>query len=369
VAEPLSTWQSLRNSLLALPSATPLQAHYCWQPHLAQRIGQLVVQERFDVIHIEHLRGAKYGIYAQKVMREHDMHIPIVWDSVDCITHLFRQAAEESSSLRGRWLARLDLPRTQAYEAMLAAQFDQVTITSPVDRAALEEIARSAGELPAPIHVMPVGVDLDYFTPGSEPREAASIVFSGKMSYHANITAALYLVRQIMPLVWARRPEVKVYLVGKDPPAELCALAGECGHPQVVVTGTVPDLRPYLQTCTLAVAPMPYGAGIQNKVLEAMACATPVVANLRACSALLTQPDWELLVADSTQELAEAIIYLLNNPTRQSSLGQAARRYVERHHHWEGIGEQLEQIYVAATGAKNRALADNKRQPQMVSVN
>ena len=120
------------------------------------------------------------------------------------------------------------------------------------------------------ITVLPNGVDLDYFCPSPEPRRPATVVISGKMSYHANVTAALHLVEGIMPLVWRERPGVKVTIVGANPPRPIRQLAQRFPG-QVEVTGTVPDVRPYLRRASLAAAPVPYGAGIQNKVLEAMA--------------------------------------------------------------------------------------------------
>jgi polysaccharide biosynthesis protein PslH len=177
------------------------------------------------------------------------------------------------------------------------------------------------------------------------------------MSYHANITAALYLVRDIMPLVWARRPDAEVWVAGKDPSREVQALTASNatksesradGNKRVFVTGTVPDLRPYLHKATIAVAPMPYGAGIQNKVLEAMACGAPVVASPQAASALPADPGSDLLVASGAEAFAEAILELLDHPERREQLGRAGRGYVERCHSWDGIGAQLESIYAVA---------------------
>ncbi|NIW43885.1 MAG: glycosyltransferase, partial [Gammaproteobacteria bacterium] len=110
-----------------------------------------------------------------------------------------------------------------------------------------------------------------------------TVVITGKMSYHANITMAVYLAEEIMPRVWAERPGVQLEIVGKDPSPEVQNL-GE--HKNVSVIGGVPDLRPYIQKATVAAAPILYGVGIQNKVLEAMACGTPVVVTPQAVSAI-----------------------------------------------------------------------------------
>jgi polysaccharide biosynthesis protein PslH len=349
VAEPLPRWRALGNSLLALASPDPLQAAYCWQPRLAQRLAHLLQQEAFDIVHVEHLRGSRYGLYVQSLPGQN--RLPVIWDSVDCISHLFQQAAQHSRSRKGRLLTRLELGRTQRYESRLVHQFAHVVVTSQIDQNAFATLGRLHGKTPANLCVVPNGVDLAYFAPGEAPRDTATVVFSGKMSYHANITAAIHLVCEIMPLVWAQRPDMQVWLVGAEPTPEVRALQTNGGGQtrQVMVTGTVPDLRPYLQRATIAVAPVPYGAGIQNKVLEAMACGAPVVATSQAAAALQIQPGQDLWLADGAETFAQAILRLLAQPAAQEALRQAGRRYVEQHHSWDAVVGQLEAIYAQAT--------------------
>lgn len=171
------------------------------------------------------------------------------------------------------------------------------------------------------------------------------------MSYHANVTAALYLVNDIMPLVWAQRPDVEVWIVGRDPTAEVRKLAANqptlpgSGQPRVVVTGGVPSMPEYIQSAAVAVAPLLYGAGIQNKALEAMACGTPVVATHQATAALTVVSDRELLIADTPEAFAEALLKLLADPTLRAQIGEAGRRYVETHHSWDAAAGALEQLY------------------------
>jgi glycosyltransferase involved in cell wall biosynthesis len=165
------------------------------------------------------------------------------------------------------------------------------------------------------------------------------------MSYHANVTMVLYLVKEILPIVWAQRPEVKLIVAGKDPTREIAALAD---HPNITVTGTIADLRPYLQQAAIAVAPVRYGAGIQNKVLEAMACATPTITSAQAAGALSAEWGQQLLVADDAHSFAAAILQLLDDAPRRQKLGLSGRAYVEQYHHWGRIAQQLESIYWAA---------------------
>jgi glycosyltransferase involved in cell wall biosynthesis len=121
----------------------------------------------------------------------------------------------------------------------------------------------------------------------------------------------------------------------------------------VTVTGTVADIRPYLQKATVAVAPVTYGAGIQNKVLEAMACATPVVTTSRTVSALTAVPGRDLLVADEPKAFAETILCLLANPTERAAIGGAGHNYVKTYHNWAGIAAQLEEVYLGIISQTN----------------
>ena len=339
-AEPLSRLRPFVNTIMALPTSEPLQAAYCWQPVLAEELRHLAVSSNgenpFDIVHVEHLRGARYGL---DLKANPAFNLPIVWDSVDCISQLFRQAASNGASTFSRLLTRFDLPRTERYEARLLDQFDRVVATSAHDAAAL----RSLNGNGAVVSVIPNGVDLDYFTPDiSGTRRHSVIVMTGKMSYHANVAMAHRLVSDVLPQIWAERSDIQLWIVGKDPPRSVRKLGR---HKQIQVTGTVPDIRPYLRTATLAVAPAPYAVGIQNKVLEAMACETPVVASPRAAGGLNARHGQELLVAESPEEFSTAVLSLLADPGIRRSLGRAARKYVERQHRWSDSAVKLESIY------------------------
>ncbi|MCP5096000.1 MAG: glycosyltransferase [Chloroflexi bacterium] len=333
----MPVWRSLSNCLTAVPTQTPLQSVYSWEPKLIEHLNG---HSPYDVVHVEHLRGSRYGLY----LKEHT-HLPVVWDSVDCISHLFQQAAQKSKNPVGRLRSRFELGRTRHYEGWLLDKFDHVLVTSPIDKQSLLALKPDEVEA-APITVLQNGVDVDYFHVDPEmKREPATLVISGKMSYHANVSMVMHLAQDIMPHVWKQRPDVKLWIVGKDPTREIQALAEK--HTAVTVTGTVPDLRPYLQQATIAVTPITYGAGIQNKVLEAMACGTPVVTTPKAISAIQAVPERDLMVAGDPVNFAETILDLLDEPETQRLMGLAARQYVETHHHWLNIAAHLEKIYHA----------------------
>ncbi|MFQ5924078.1 MAG: glycosyltransferase, partial [Anaerolineales bacterium] len=151
-----------------------------------------------------------------------------------------------------------------------------------------------------------------------------------------------HFVELILPRIWSERMEVQLWIVGKDPPQSVRQLAKDG---RIQVTGTVHDIRPYLRSATLAVAPAPYTVGIQNKVLEALACKTPVVASSQAASGLTARNYQELLVADDPDEFAKAVLTLLAEPGIRRTLGRAGRRYVKQHHSWSNSVTKLEGIY------------------------
>ena len=342
----LPTWRSFYNCLTALPTKEPLQAAYSWDPYLTEELYKLATQTNspraYDIVHVEHLRGARYGIDLISRTANRNPPLPIIWDSVDSISLLFRQAMVQSKSFLSRGLTRFELGRTERYEGWLVDQFDRVLVTSKEDKQALLSLRTREGKKPR-IEVLPNGVDLGYFSPvESDGRDDQAVVLSGKMSYHANISMVVGFVEEIMPLVWEKRPDVKVWIVGKDPPPRLLAYAQ---NQNIQVTGTVDDMRPYLTKATLSAAPISYGVGIQNKVLEAMACATPVIASQQAVSALSVEAGKEILVADNPLDFANKVITLLEEREWRDSVGRAGRQYVERNHDWTILAAQLEEVY------------------------
>jgi polysaccharide biosynthesis protein PslH len=326
--------QTLVNGLRALPGKLPIQAAYSYSPQFNQVAAELLATNSFDVAHIEHLRGA--------VLADALGDLPVVFDSVDSIALLFEKVLRDAPSLKSRLMAWLDLERTRRFEGQLTDRFGAVAVTSPADRQALIDL----GSRPEGVTVIANGVDLDYFQPQSVERDPLRLVFTGKMSYHANIAAVEDLVNDIMPLVWAQQPDVHLQIVGKDP-APVIQMLGK--HPRIQVTGFVPDMRPYLAEAAIAVSTMRYGVGIQNKVLEAMAMGTPVVCSVQANSALKTDAGRDLLVGDSSESVAQHILDLLASPAKRQAIGQAGRRYVEEHQSWERAAAQFETLYTPNT--------------------
>jgi len=343
---PVPVPRSLGNCLRALPTREPLQAVYAYHPAMERRLSTLRSTQAFDVVHIEHLRAARL-VHAVT-------ETPAVYDSVDSISLLFEQAAKGGAQLRSRLMTAVDLARTRRYEAWLLTQYNQVVVTSQRDKDALEGLARQylpSQARPAPITVVTNGVDLEYFQPpetrffGKNLVSPPTVVFTGKMSYHANIAAALYFAREVLPHIWKRDPSVRFQIVGKDPPEAVQKLATDG---RIQVTGTVDDIRPYLAQATVAVCPALYAVGVQNKVLEAMAMATPVVSTPAGCAGLAAARGQEILTAETEDELANVILKVVSDRVLAQRLAVAGRQFVEAHHSWEACVRRLVGVYEEA---------------------
>lgn len=369
LVERIRTARSFCNCTKALLSGDPLQSHYSWSPLLARRLARLVQTREFDVVHVEHLRGAQYALLLQEILGQNGRPAPpVVWDSVDCISRLLRSAARESHTARARLVARLELRRTERFEGWLASRIARVIVTSEDDKESLLRLgqesqpARNGGideSVSERIAVISNGVDLEYFSRSREKPEPYRLVVSGKMSYHANVTAVVRFVRHVMPRIWAQLPQTRLWIVGKDPPGPIQKLGvpwyerngrvrKESGDPRIEITGTVPDIRPYLQKSTVAVAPIQYGVGVQNKVLEAFSSGVPVVATPLAVRALDIRSGREALIAESDDELASSVVALLMKDEFRRDVAAAARRFVEERHDWTGVVKRLTGVYHSA---------------------
>lgn len=336
---PLSRARTVVNGLAALPRDVPLQAAYSRHPAAEARITAEVQQ--CDVVHIEHLRGS--------LLTRRVRGIPQVIDAVDSISALFEETQIQARSWQHRLMARIDLSRTRRFEAALPRRFDRTLVSSAHDAARFRELA--GARVDERLVVLPNGVDLEYFCPREGVRHPATILFTGKMSYHANEAAALRLVERVIPLVWQKRPDVRVVIAGKDPSPGVRLLAHD---PRVSVTGFVEDLRACFWSATLVMAPLVYGTGIQNKVLEAMACGVPVIASAKACEGIAAANGRDLLVGRDDQELAALALTLLDNADLRRRLAADGRRYVATHHDWSQLGRRLIGVYEDARAAHRR---------------
>ena len=331
---PLRRGRIIRSCLEAPLHREPFQAAYCRSPELRARLWQLLVDGQFDVVHVEHLRAAH--------LLDQLVGHPVVYDAVDSISLLLRRTLRGSHSWMQRLVALVELARTRAYERRILERVGVLTVTSHDDASALRALRPRHG---GRIEVVPNGVDLAYFHPIEGPVDRSTIVLSGKMSYHANVTAALYFVREVFPRVRARHPEARLRIVGSAPPTELLNLART---PAIEVTGYLADIRPAIASGAVAVCPVTVKVGIQNKILEAMALGVPVVSTAAGAVGLNTRFGTDMLIGRDSDELAQHISAVLGDDSLRRRLALAGRQYVEAHHRWSTVADTFEALYKIA---------------------
>jgi sugar transferase (PEP-CTERM/EpsH1 system associated) len=259
-------------------------------------------------------------------------HLRILIDFVDVDSAKWTQYSE-SRRWPSSWLYRREGERLLAFESAVAARSARSFF---VTEAEVELFGRLAPECKGKVEAIGNGVDAGFFSPEHElpsPYRADEIpvVFTGAMDYWPNIDAVCWFASDILPGLRARRPQVRFYVVGMHPAPQVRALASEA----VTVTGTVADVRPYLRHAAVVAAPLRVARGVQNKILEAMAMARPVVISQPCAAAIDATPGREVAVAADPGDFIAAIDGLLRDRERAATMGAAARACVLAHYSWE----------------------------------
>jgi sugar transferase (PEP-CTERM/EpsH1 system associated) len=330
----LAMWAKIR-SLAALATGEPLTLPYYRSARLAHWVDGMLASRRVGRALIFSSAMAQYfeGASAHGIRR--------VLDFVDLDSDKWRQYGESS---RGpmRWLYRREAEALFQAERRYAASFDASLFVSEAE-ARLFKV--QAPETAARVSFVENGVDTEYFSPqrvhpNPYAADEAALVFTGAMDYWANVDAVAWFAREVFPRVRSDFPQACFYIVGTRPVRAVRDLAQ---LPGVRVTGTVPDIRPYLAHARVAVAPLRLARGVQNKVLEAMAMARPIVASPQAVTGI--SPCAELLewTADAPEAVARLLLKLLREAP-PAALGDALRSHVLRHYNWDHNLARVEAI-------------------------
>lgn len=231
------------------------------------------------------------------------------------------------------WIYTREGARLLAYERQLALRASKSFFVTDNEATLFKRLAPECADR---VTAISNGVDAQFFSPDPERRSPfldgeLPIVFTGAMDYWPNIDAVSWFVAEMLPALRETAPRVRFYIVGRSPTAEVQALASA----DVVVTGTVPDVRPYLQHAAVVVAPMRVARGVQNKVLEAMAMGRPVVAARECVTAISAVDGKELLAATTVGDYVEAGLSLLSQPDLAKRIGEAGRSCVVNSFSWE----------------------------------
>lgn len=233
----------------------------------------------------------------------------------------------------GYWLEAVKLEQA---ERQLAGSFDACTCTTRAELATLRTLGYGGSA-----SWFPNGVDADYFRPADQPYDPDLIAFVGRMDYFPNQQAVLRFCDDVLPRIQIARPGVRFQIVGADPPPQIVRLAGRAG---VEVTGSVPDVRPYVSRAALTVAPLEIARGTQNKILESLAMGVPVVCSKAAAGGVDARPEEDFLVCGTSEQYAVTILRVLESPSRRNALALAGRTRVLSHHSWESSMRRFDRI-------------------------
>lgn len=326
---PLSPKRSKIQAGIGLLTGKPLTLAYFYSNQLQMIIDRKLKENSYDVIFVFCSSMAQYV--------EQVSDIPKVIDFVDVDSEKWSQYAAYAK-FPMKLLYRLESRRLRKYEAQIASFFQHSFFVSEKET---EDFKRLVCDCETTMPILN-GVDLEMFSPTNEPYDPHSLVFTGAMDYFANVEAVLYFVREILPLIQKKMPNVRFTVVGSNPSQEICELPKN--HTNVSVTGFVDAVQPYVLQSAVLVAPMRIARGVQNKILEGMAMGVPVVTSSLGFEGITATPGRDLYVEDDPQRFAARVIELMQDPELRKKASCHARKAVELHYGWGANLEKLEQI-------------------------
>jgi sugar transferase (PEP-CTERM/EpsH1 system associated) len=313
------------------------------QPAFQQALDGLVARGGYDVITAEFAHMAYYRLprTTRRVLDEHNIEYDI----------LRRTAEAERPSVRKlyNWVNYLKLRRE---EHAAWQQFDGITLTSERDERLLR---RDAPEKQTA--VIPNGVDTAFFRPSSDPVEPGTILFFGAINYYPNTEGLLFFLDEVFPQVKRQHPGARLLIVGQLPPPAIASRAAD----DVIVTGLVDDVRPYLERAAVVIAPLRIGGGTRLKIVEAMAMGKAVVATRLGAEGLEVKNGEDILLADTAEDFAGQVVRALSDAALARRLGEAARHRAESQYSWQAAVDRLESFYQELPSPARPVLPAHKR--------
>jgi sugar transferase (PEP-CTERM/EpsH1 system associated) len=309
---------------------SPFSVSLFYRKALAETVAQKAATERFDCIIVSSSSMAQYACLVPNV--------PKILDFIDMDSEKWGLYAEHRRFPLSL-IYRVEAERLAKYEDEMAHVFDHSIVISEEERRVFQKRVSDR-----PVAVISNGVDLEYFSPSrivSGGNSQPSIVFTGVMDYFPNVDAVQFFCGEVFCRVRDLVPNAHFYIVGRNPTRQVNELGK---NTNVIVTGTVPDVRPYLVQATVSVAPFRLARGVQNKVLEAMAMGVPVVGTPEAFKGISAIEQNGVRIADNPRFFAQQVATFLQGASLRREAGLQARRYVERHHRWEDQGAKLERL-------------------------
>jgi sugar transferase (PEP-CTERM/EpsH1 system associated) len=324
--ERLNIFSSLLRVCLSIFTFLPFQTAYYNSKRAKKNFKSFVEKNKIEICYFQFVRLAPFAkkINTKKVL-----------DFQDTLSMNMKRRADNSGLLE-KILFTIEAKRLARYESKMFEVFDALTIITQADRELLQSPRKNE------VYIIPNGVAETYFTYPQPKEKPFDVLFSGAMSYAPNIDAAEYLIKEIMPLVWEKKPNVKIVIAGGGSPSWLEKLANE----RIIMPGWVEDMKEYYSQTKLFIAPMRIGTGLQNKLLEAMAMNVPCITSSLANQALRAKDKEEILIANNAREYADYIIKMLDNKELSQNIAQAGKDYVFNEYSWQNSCEKLSSIFM-----------------------
>ena len=310
-------------------SELPLAVDRYASTALRQAVSELVAREHFDAVVCDFAAsGVNMPALRGAVLFQHNVE-----------TTIFERHAEHAATPVHRWFYELQVRRMRAYEEKVCRESAHVIAVSPLD-------AQRMRDMFGITHVSDVatGVDVEYYRNPGGYEPDTDFVFVASMDWLPNVDGILWFAEEILPLLRQQKPDCSVAIVGRRPDPRLLALADS--DPLITVTGTVPDVRPYLWRSRVSILPLRIGGGTRMKVYEAMAAELPMVSTQVGMEGLACVPGRDILVGDSPEEFARHCMTLLENPELGRTIAASALRLVEEECSWEAVSKQFEDVLV-----------------------
>ncbi len=321
----LPPWNSVTKMIANVSSHLPFQVAYYKSSIMRSKFGEMAKQEEFDIVHVSLIR---MGYYLDTIKA-----IPVILDHIDALSlNMSRRYNNERNWLL-QTLFKVEYLRTQSYE--ISFKNIPSIITSKKDKDAL----RNNGK----VEVLSNGVDSSFYFPSSNNKiKDIDLVFVGNMGYFPNVNAMQFFMKEVWVNITNMLPQTNLYITGSNPDKSVQAMEEDR---KVIVTGFVDDVRDYYYRAKVFIAPLQSGTGIQNKVLEAMACGVPVVSTKYGNSGIQATNGKEIVIADTPIEFAESVVSMLKSTNDRKRIAEGARRLVVERFSWKTKVDELVSFY------------------------
>ncbi len=321
----LPKWKSAITCLTGLWDPRPFQVLYFQSSKLQWLLDSILADNKFDAIHVQHLRMSPY------LAGRNDL--PRILDLPDAFSLYWERRKTVKRGLLTTLFENIEQRRVLEYEKILE-QYNLSLVCSAEDLEYLENTHHTGN-----LRLLPNGVDLETFSARNHDyAHNKTILFTGNMDYAPNVDAVIYFTTSILPLISARLPEVRFIIAGQRPVPRVVALSSQ----QVQVTGFVKDLAETYNNASVVVAPLRFGAGTQNKVLEAMAMGVPVVCSHIGFGGLGIKSGEGAIMQTDPVAFANTVIDLLSSEEKRRTTGEAGKRIIQTQFDWNIIAKRLE---------------------------